>query len=335
MTYSSIVQRVRERLAARATLIWPAGLVIIGVLYALFIVRPFDSAAPSSEASDVAVSWNSSIGQLGISGLYPPQEDFYVGDVFAVLVEAPSVPLLEKSVLVGHIDLSEAIQKSNARRISFVGSDEDSANANEASNAPIGKSQIRLSSVAFPGVTIARLHSDASRPSLGPFSLSAGRDTEQSDEINIPSAETYGADTIDAQLGFYAFCEDSVTKLRCEDGFLRNVLAAAFDQSIVTDSAKQPRFKIRLQLITQVYLTNSIDHKQTVRGAVNINAAVIAGQGGARKSTAPDASDQSVQSTPQSTTISRENSDTTDITFKETFKRPLVFGYQALTFVPN
>src|ERR1700719_3917330 len=55
--------------------------------FILVVVRPFAPSEDPNEA-DVAVKWNQSIAKLGILPIYPPEEDFYVGDVWGIISEA-------------------------------------------------------------------------------------------------------------------------------------------------------------------------------------------------------------------------------------------------------
>ena len=52
--------------------------------FVLLVVRPFGDATENPE-KELATEWNVGIAQLGISPVYPPEEDFYVGDILAVV----------------------------------------------------------------------------------------------------------------------------------------------------------------------------------------------------------------------------------------------------------
>ena len=86
------------------TRIWKILFAVLAVVFAVFVVRPFKSI-PDPGPEDVAAAWNTSIGRLGIQPLYPPTEDFGVGDVLAVVADSENVPLLGKAVRIAHIDL--------------------------------------------------------------------------------------------------------------------------------------------------------------------------------------------------------------------------------------
>jgi len=65
---------------------WPSllkGLALLGmgVGGAVLLMRSSEPAADLSVVSE----WNQAIGKLGIEPVFPPEEDIYVGDVFAVI----------------------------------------------------------------------------------------------------------------------------------------------------------------------------------------------------------------------------------------------------------
>jgi hypothetical protein len=69
------------------------------IFYILFLVRPFSTIDLGSKSEDIASSWNASISRLGISPIFPPQEDFYVGDIWAVIVDSESMTRLAPSAM--------------------------------------------------------------------------------------------------------------------------------------------------------------------------------------------------------------------------------------------
>ncbi|WP_353645106.1 hypothetical protein [Mesorhizobium sp. WSM2239] len=64
------------------------GLMIFG-LVVFFLVKPFDSPRELPD-DNAAVAWNAAIERLGIQPLYPPQEDFFVGDIYVTLDDPES-----------------------------------------------------------------------------------------------------------------------------------------------------------------------------------------------------------------------------------------------------
>src|SRR5690349_130089 len=85
---------------------WPALAVIF---FGLFVYREiWQPALPRDPvAQEVAQAWSDSIGRLGIAPIFPPQEDFAVGDIWAVIAHSKieNDSLLSKGVRVGRLDL--------------------------------------------------------------------------------------------------------------------------------------------------------------------------------------------------------------------------------------
>jgi hypothetical protein len=119
----------------------------------------------------VATAWNEGIARLGILPLYPPSEDFYVGDVWAVLADAAIVDsgkqpsqiakggkstLIGKSVRIAYIDLRTQMKAAKDMQPIFpdtsevkVGETFHTENLAELSERP-PNDQIALSLTAFP-----------------------------------------------------------------------------------------------------------------------------------------------------------------------------------------
>ena len=86
-----------------------AGAVVAVVAgYVWLVARP-QEPAPDFTAEDIISAWNDSIHKLGITAVYPPQEDMMVGDIWAVIVSELHKPMLGKSTRIGHINLRAEI----------------------------------------------------------------------------------------------------------------------------------------------------------------------------------------------------------------------------------
>src|SRR5262249_28269951 len=154
--------------------------------------------APSKlDADDIATSWNRSIARLGISPLFPPEEDFHVGDVWVVIADGEDTPLLGKAVRIAHIDLREEIRNTRSGQPFFADTaryavDEKARRQDPTETEAPPNGRIFLTLTAFPGLTIT--HTTRSAGSLGWSigGLGTGRDDQYVEEIRIPVAETYG-----------------------------------------------------------------------------------------------------------------------------------------------
>jgi hypothetical protein len=316
---------------SNAAWLWPAVFVGVSLLYTVFVVRPFSTTGPGEQTAGVAASWNESISQLGISPLYPPQEDFFVGDLWAVIVGGPEKPLLGKAVRVGHIDLKTEISKSHDNRIQIDYLERDaSPPASAVQKADSGDAGlVHLSSIAFPGITVSHILKNGSGPSFAGLYLSSSRTGEKYDDVKIPEAKTYGVEPIDGLLKLYSYCDDKDTSVRCTGTFIRNIIAALLDVRAIQSNGDKPDIEIRLELITRVYLTKVITHRKVMSGKTY----AIAGEG--QPSDAPKSDSTVHDKTSGAELLSHVGADTTEISFSETFSKPLVFGYRSLTFIPK
>jgi hypothetical protein len=223
-----------------------------------------------------------------------------------------------KGVRVGHIDLSEAIKREQSSRTDFENM--FSASSSNKSTAP-PEGQGRFFSLAFPVFSISRNEDRSASSALPLLGLSSSRKVNSLNELEIPLASTYGADTVEAMVRFYDYCRDERTHVRCTEKFARNLLGATVDERVVGPGEPAAKFKIRLQLITRAYLTSSIVHKQVFGGSAAIEAKA-------------GPSSQSGQADTNSTLVHHQGGDSSDLSFDEKFERPLVFGFRSAVFVP-
>jgi hypothetical protein len=288
------------------------------VFYTLLVVKPFsDESDALSKLDDVAASWNSSVAKLGISPLFPPQENLYVGDLWAILSAAPEPNLIGKGVRLGHIDLTAAIESEQKSRIEFERAIGLTLDAGDNSAA---KSKQRLFSLAFPVISVSRNEDSGTSSVLPLVGFNSSRKSNSLDQLEIPLASTFGADSVEAVLRFYAYCDDNLTHIRCTETFARNLLSTMIDERAASASPQSDKFEIRLQLITRTYLTSSIVHKQVFNGST-----VLAANAGT--------SSQSAESVPKEG-LSRQGGNSRDLSFNEKFDRPLVFGFRSAIFIP-
>ena len=339
--------------------LWQIVAAVLFVICALFVVRPFQAVRdPAPE--DVASAWNSSIGRLGIQPLYPPTEDFGVGDVMAVVADSENVTLLRKAVRIAHLDLHDLILASTIEP-AFAETADPVAGANlrkqdrfELPADPSGK-RIALSISAFPGITINHvLQSNAGAAnSAGWFGLS--HSGQRAEEIQIKGVETYGVSTVEAIVKFNQWCRDEKTKAYCDDSFVRQALAFAVSDRVlatkestdVNGVTKEYAARLELQLVTRVYLTREIRQRRlddtaggaAIQAVADPSAAKPASDKPAeqdsaagRVSSAIDALNKNLAASGvPGAKISAIRSDDVDISLKETFQRPIAFGYRAVT----
>lgn len=332
------------------------------ILVIILLIQPFGSSADTT-AENIAAAWDEGIARLGISPLYPPAEDFYVGDVWAVIadVETPgtnssnpqpaalqATSLIGKSVRIGYVDLREAMQTANDGQPLFPDTTDyktDDKFHQESLleiDKPPPSQKIALSLAAFPGVTITHKINATVSAGWGLGSLGLGRQNQQLEQIRIPIAETYGAPVGAAFIRLDEWCADPKTRIFCTDAYARHILAYAVSKHVLDQSDGKYNLQIALQFIYRVFMTREIDHTQLVSGDVAANLQFNAKQAEQSAATTDEKSakaDESGQKTlPQLLDATKPTSssaltlgNSTQIGLHEVFQRPLVFGYRAIT----
>jgi hypothetical protein len=341
--------------------LWQIATAVLLAIVVLSVVKPFQ-AVQDPAPEDVAIAWNSSIGRLGILPLYPPTEDFGVGDVLAVVADSENVTLLRKAVRIAHLDLhdlilSSAVEPAFAETADPVtGTSLRKQDRFELPADPASK-RIALSISAFPGITINHvLQSNAGAANATGW-FGSSHSGQRAEEIRIKGVESYGVSTIEAIVRLNRWCSDAKTKAYCDDSFVRQALAfAVSDRVLATKDSKdgapnEYASRLELQLVTRVFLTREIQQRRleetaggaaiqaladpsTAKPASNPASDKPADQdsGASRVSSAIDALNKGlVASGVPGAKISIVRSDDVDISLKETFQRPIAFGYRAVT----
>ena len=291
---------------------WQILVAVLILAVAVFVVQPFKSI-PDPGPEDVAAAWNTSIGRLGIQPLYPPTEDFGVGDVLAVVADSENVPLLGKAVRIAHIDLRDLILASTVEPV-FADTADLAAGASfrkqDRTEVPTDSKdkRITLALSAFPGITISHVTQSAAAAGNATGWFGSARNGNQVEEIQIKGAETYGVSTIEAIVKFNNWCRDEKTKAYCDDSFVRQALAfAVSDRVLATRKAdstkatstytegakdtpgtnatgattpatgpKEYAARLQLQLVTRVYLTREIEQRRMNEAAAGAAVQALA-----------------------------------------------------------
>jgi hypothetical protein len=302
---------------------------ILGTIFVVFFLFQFGTP-PEPTAEDIARGWHKSLERLGILTLYPPEEDFHVGDVLAILAGADDSPLRGSSVRIGHIDLREEI-KANRDRPIFPDTNREkpiegyrTQNNSEIRQYP--DNRISLTLVAFPGITINHTIKSAGSIAgkLGIFG--ASRDEEIVDEIQIPVSETYGVPVLEAFARLRAWCNDPEIAGICSDETARRLLAFTRGDEVLTKENDKYVYDIRLRLITRVFLTREIQQRRIRKDRKGVEAAAKS------NSSLSEGGQDSVG--PGSATAKMDQSNNTEFGLQKVFQRPLVFGYRAITLLP-
>jgi len=324
------------------------GLAIFAAGFVIWQYVMFKEEEPVTAAS-IAASWNSSIAKLGITPVFPPEEDLHVGDVWAVIEDADeNQAILGKAVRIAHISLREDLKReASFKRPTFSATAElengkkiRKQSSYEVESTEAGD-KIRLSLAVFPGITVnksVRSSSIAERLGLN-LGLSGGR--SDIEEINIPISETYGVPAGVAAARLDIWCKDPATQLYCSDEFLRRVMAFGVNERVLATKDGSYTAKIQLRLVNRVFMTREIEHRRTRDFA--LSAAARAGA----PPVEADAAD--IGATPSSeariknleervsallnggsgATYSR--ADGNELALKQILERPVVFGFRAVS----
>jgi hypothetical protein len=340
-------------------LLW-SGIAALAAVAAfiLFYVRPFQMP-PRPATEMLATSWNESISHLGISPLYPPQEDLQVGDVLAVIVGGESTPLLRRAIRMAHIDMRDIILKEQQNQLPFADTvmavDGDPGRSDRlAVAAPADR--VALTLVAFPGLTVRYAGTSVAAAGAGRWSLIGSRRDEEAEEIRIPVAETYGVSQASAVQRLQDWCNSENHRegapSHCSKDFVRRVLQFALGEDIFVTipGAGKPQADphVELVLITRVYLMREIDEKRVSASnreagaagpdATGRVAALFGSRSAENSANTGDSTDTGGMpagpAASSSSTVSRTAA-STEIALHRSFQRPLVFGYRSVRARPR
>ncbi|WP_156398831.1 hypothetical protein [Methylobacterium sp. Leaf469] len=325
--------------------------LIFIIYFSVFVIKPFD-VKPDPEADDVSTAWNDAIARLGIASLFPPQEDFYVGDVWAVIANTEDTPLLGKSVRIGHIELSPG--KRRFSRPLFPDTSPLVKEQEYTKQDPVeitedgADGKIRLNLTAFPGVTISRTIAKRASIAVKYLNFNAGSDDSIVDELRIPVAETYGAPAGESIGALSKWCRNDDTKLFCTDAYTRRLLAFSISDKILNNGAL-----IQLRLVTRVFLMRRIEQRRRQgNNAGSIATIEFDGSGVVKPANGKDTDTNSdTGSGSEAPTVTPAKAPPTylvlrgqksngfsfsaasalDVSILQTFQRPLVFGFRTVS----
>jgi hypothetical protein len=297
------------------------------------------------QADDVAGAWNESIARLGLLSVFPPEEDFHVGDVWAVIAEVDTAtPLLGRAVRLAHIDLRDAVEAARNQQPVFADTAalEPAIGFRRQPRTEVAKATagdpITLTLTAFPGISIHHTRRRAGLLTRSVGGFGAVREELESEEIRIPVAETYGVSAAAGIGRLDAWCQAPETAFYCSDAFARRVLAFAVSDRVL--AARDGRYvaKVQLQLVTRVFLTREIEHRRlrdasgSAVGRAGEAAKPADGPVAAGHAEAPAiaATDLALPDTPGAT-LRAARTDGSEITLRQVFQRPVIFGFRAVT----
>jgi hypothetical protein len=314
----------------------------------------------------VVAEWNETIGRLGIEPVFPPEEDIHVGDLYAVIradrrpknKDKPAT-LLNYGIKLDHINLDRVLISTYNELPQFPATTDrpkegepwaQSPNENGVF-APSDKRKV-LALAAFPGFTIRSNREATAGLSAWAGLFGASQQDNDTVEVRIPFAETYGIPSLLASGVLQRYCDDPYTGPVCKDANLRNhlnnVRAGMYDVEDDPDTGqKRYAVDVELVLINRVYLVRSIEQTRSLgrtqstalRAFVDTvsdeakTAAAAAAAGDAKAieqlKALQSVLDKLKINVPGGVLSLTSGSDSL-FELKQTFPRPIVIGYRAV-----
>jgi hypothetical protein len=267
---------------------WIALPLLIAVLVAgFFIVRRLGGIEAVKAYPEISVeeSWNKTIANLGITPIFPPEEDLVVGDVLAAVVRDVDIQtnanahdvtidtqvakkaFVSRPVKLAHVDVSKELDEAYGNLPVFP--------ATVGTTTPLRSGIARafsdavlLSNVpraAFPRLKIQGVSNAAAGASAGgKGSASYGAGSQEIEEFELSDVRTYGLPSVAALKVFRNFCAKPETAEVCLETTARQHLAqvagAEIGQKFLDLRSGDYRYAIEVQIVMvyRVYLTSSI-----------------------------------------------------------------------------
>jgi hypothetical protein len=343
---------------AAATGIFLAGGALgVGVLLFSAVISSND-IQEAADPQTVACDWARTISALHIYPVYPPSEDFHVGDLIAIRElgnvnpcdKGSSTSVLFRTMHMAHVPGAEtALQKHYGKLLQLpVTPDKYDGTSPVIADNDLFTAATTFKSVpivAFPGITVAT--ASTTTGSAGFLSdvrnLFAGSERTRSNKVQlkIPEAATYGLDADEALSLIDQYCTDNFV---CTKDGVRQALSSKTEDEFVN-----------LYFIIRIYVTRAIDYQYgsdtAVAAAVKVK---LKDEASGSKSASPPAPNSQQQTQTQSTAQSLETTRTrviqdlgylaqggqlttagvtsAGVVLRTQFARPVVIGYSAIRF---
>lgn len=310
--------------------------------------------------------WNDSIQRLGITPVYPPQEDIYVGDLIIQVVESghqfrekpkyqshDSEAFIGKYIKIGQVknvrqylgiasfapDLGDSVWVENKLALK---------QPSEEADGDLGTAgKVRLTDVLFPVIKVQ--HNDGFLGVLDWFSL--GIASAASETIELKHVQTYSMHPLHAYGALLQTCADMSDY--CEDGFVRDILSYTLSQDILLEACTingklRPIYDMKLLLVRQVFTARGVEvlngrgmetSVATSRKEPSDTAGELRKQGENAASAADDAThDAPVDATPATVAVvpaegssAFRRTSSSGLFTTGSFARPLVIGFNAVS----
>jgi hypothetical protein len=267
---------------------WVAVVLLVAVLVAgFFIVRHLSGIGSVKAFAEVSVeeSWNKTISNLGITPIFPPEEDLVVGDVLAAVVRDVDIEtnpdahdvgidtkvarkaLVSRPVKLAHVDVSKELDNAYGNLPVFP------ATVGTVTPLRLGVARafsdaVLLSNVpraAFPRLKIQGVSNAAAGLSAdGKGSASYAAGSQEVEEFELSDVRTYGLPSVAALRVFKDFCAAKETAEVCLEAtarkHLEQVAGDEINRKFLDLRSGDYRYAIDVQIVMvyRVYLTSSI-----------------------------------------------------------------------------
>jgi hypothetical protein len=252
--------------------------VLVGGFFLVNYLGGTASRRPIAEAS-IEDNWNRTIKSLGVSPIFPPEEDLVVGDVLAVVVRDVDIDsheqtntvarkaFVNRTVKLAHVDVSQALDAAYQNLPVFPATlgtvlPLRSGVARAFSDAVLLSN---LPRAAFPRLKIQGVSNAAGGIAAdGSGSASYGAGSQRVEEFELSDVRAYGLPSVAALQLFEAYCADPKTAEVCLEmtarKHLQRVVGDHINQRYVDDRSGDYKYALEVEIVMvyRVYLTGSI-----------------------------------------------------------------------------
>jgi hypothetical protein len=251
---------------------------LVGGFFVVSYLGGTASRRPFAEAS-IEDNWNRTIKSLGVSPIFPPEEDLVVGDVLAVVVRDVDIDsheqtnavakkaFVNRTVKLAHVDVAQALDAAYQNLPVFPATlgtvlPLRSGVARAFSDAVLLSN---LPRAAFPRLKIQGVSNSAGGVAAdGSGSASYGAGSQRVEEFELSDVRAYGLPSVAALQLFEAYCAKPETAEVCEETtarkHLQRVVGDHINQRYVDDRSGEYKFALEVEIVMvyRVYLTGSI-----------------------------------------------------------------------------
>jgi hypothetical protein len=342
--------------------------VVVVVVGVMLLVPP----PPAAIEAGVEEQWERIIGQYNLDPVYPPQEDFAVGDLFVEIVNDkdpdPNIPaerritetspFNKRAPKLAHVNVKQDLKEAYSA-IPYFGS--IIVVPVGVGAAPLGLFEQQLGALpiaAFPDLaTHSATQAVASIPLRWLHAFGFGASSAADSKVTL-HALTYGLPNADADAALSKFCTDEQTKAVCTEKEIRRYARSligphAEAEYLGQDLHSHYSVEIRCFMVVRVFLATDIATQTRVEralsGRVTVSAQSQPAQGdagGPTGATGPGVAGESqaqlselakrVALLEQSTGGGNYVSDNSrSLGIQSTFARPVAVGYIPMLFEPK